>query len=407
MTSRNRARFRLGLTESGRVLLRGTVFIFLAALIVPAFGVLSALIAALLTGLAAGFILRPRIRVESDVPDSVITGQAVRLRYVLENASRFPVYSLSVEPGDLPDGVELTESPPVVPRLGPGERTEVIFVVQPHRRGYYRLSSPRCRSGFPFDLFWFGTSGNEELALEVLPQYSSMSLMLQSLHQRVENTGSTLSGRTEISPEYVGNRPFLPGDSPRRIDARAWARLSVPATKEYFDNYGSSAMLILDTYVPRGLRARDSSPIPAFEAAICACASAAFTLDRECLIDHVFIGSALHSFTESSRIGRFETIHHMLARVEPSDECSLDRILPILDAQLHRTSELVLVVTMWNEACMELTERAARAGCHTTVVWSGEPVLSVRGGSDDLLFHGSDLIVLSPDDVLCGRMDDL
>ena len=57
-----RARMRLGLTDAGRMLLLGTIFFGLAAQLVPAFGVLSALIVVMLTVLVVGFILLLRLK---------------------------------------------------------------------------------------------------------------------------------------------------------------------------------------------------------------------------------------------------------------------------------------------------------------------------------------------------------
>ena len=66
------AKLRIGLTDAGKMILRGIGFVALAALIVPAFGVLSALVSVMLTALVVGFILRPRIRVSSNLPDRII-----------------------------------------------------------------------------------------------------------------------------------------------------------------------------------------------------------------------------------------------------------------------------------------------------------------------------------------------
>jgi hypothetical protein len=44
-------RTRLGLTDAGKTVLRGTCFVALAALIVPTFGVLSALVSVMLVSL--------------------------------------------------------------------------------------------------------------------------------------------------------------------------------------------------------------------------------------------------------------------------------------------------------------------------------------------------------------------
>jgi len=126
MISRTDGRLHLDLTEAGKTVLRGTGFVALAALIVPAFGVLSVLVSVLLMALLAGFVLRPKIQVSGDLPDRVIVGQTTRLRYVLKNVARLPAYNLCVRFGALPEVIEQVEAGHVVWRLGPGETTEVL-----------------------------------------------------------------------------------------------------------------------------------------------------------------------------------------------------------------------------------------------------------------------------------------
>jgi uncharacterized protein (DUF58 family) len=251
--ARTDERLRLGVTDAGKTVLRGAGFVAIAALIVPAFGVLSALVSVVLMALLVGFVLRPKIRVSSNPPDRVIVGQTVRLRYVLKNVARLPAYNLSVRLGALPEAIEQVAGGHVVSRLGPGDTTEVTVAIRPKRRGYYRIKQPICQSSFPFNLFSFGMSRDDEETLIVLPAFSLLQIPLRHLSRHVRAGGARLGGSTGLFPEYAGNRPFQPGDSPRKIDARAWARLSVPATKEYHDDFDSRTALVLDTAVPEVL----------------------------------------------------------------------------------------------------------------------------------------------------------
>ena len=78
--ARSNVKVRSSMTEAGRTLLLGTLFFFLTAAVIPAFGVLSALVAVLLTAWLVGFVVRPRVCVEGDVPDSIVAGHRVQLR---------------------------------------------------------------------------------------------------------------------------------------------------------------------------------------------------------------------------------------------------------------------------------------------------------------------------------------
>ena len=161
----------------------------------------------------------------------------------------------------LPDGIEQLADAQTVPVLAPGQTAEVAVTIRPKRRGCYRIRGPVCESSFPFNLFHFGASRDGEESLIVLPVFSLLDLSLPYVSRHVDASSLRPAGRMGTSPEYIGNRPYQPGDPPRRIDVRAWARLAVPATKEYDDDLDNYAALVLDTRVPEGRpnRARQRS----------------------------------------------------------------------------------------------------------------------------------------------------
>ena len=400
--SRTNGRLRLGLTDAGKVILRGTGYVALAALIVPAFGVLSVLVSVVLMALLVGFILRPKIRMSGNLPDRIIVGQTVRLRYVLKNVARLPAYNLCVRFSALPEAIEQAEGGSVVTRLGPGETAEVTVAVRPKRRGHYRIKPPICQSSFPFNLFSFGTSGDDEQSLIVLPTFSQLQIPLRRLSRYVQASGARLAGRTGVFLEYAGNRPFMPGDSPRRIDARAWARLSVPAIKEYHDDFDYHTALVLDTSVPDvHLRSR-SNEIKELEAAVSLCASVAFTIKNDCLIDLLLAGPDLHQFTAWPRVVRLDKIHEILAGVEPSKGYCPEQIAPILAEKFYEISEVMFILLSWNKMYRQLLELAEQAGCYSTVI-----LIDLSGGmhvdQDDADFPGNVRFLL-PDEILTGQI---
>ena len=421
-------RLCFGLTDAGKMVLRGTIFVALAVLIVPAFGVLSALVSVVLMALLVGFVLRPKIQISGNLPDRVIVGQTVRLKYVLKNVARFPAYNLCVrfapkgvpKPSALPEAIEQVGGEHLISRLGPGETTEVTIAIRPKRRGYYQIKQPICQSSFPFNLFSFGTSRDDEETLIVLPAFSLLQIPLRRISRYVRTahpmggihaSGTRLAGRTGVFLEYAGNRPFLPGDSPRNIDARAWARLSVPATKEYYDDFDNYTALVLDTGVPPILSGSGSSSneIKELEAAVSLCASVAFTINNDCLIDFLLAGPDLHQFTALPRMVRLDKIHEILAGVEPSKGYSLEQIAPKLANRFYEISEVVFILLKWDKAyrqpteCLTtLLELAGQAGCHCTVLLIGQPGRIHL--DEDNVGWPENVRFLSADDILTGQI---
>ena len=404
-------RLRFGLTDAGKMVLRGTGFVALAVLIVPAFGVLSALVSVVLMALLVGFVLRPKIQISGNLPERVIVGQTAQLRYVLKNVARLPAYNLCIRFGAMPEAIEQVGGEHAVSRLGPGETTEVTIAIRPRRRGYYRIRQPICQSSFPFNLFSFGTSLDDEETLIVLPAFYRIQIPLRHISRYVHASGARLAGRTGVFLEYAGNRPFLQGDSPRNIDARAWARLSVPATKEYHDDFDNYTALVLDTGIPEVLSWSKSSEVKELEAAVSLCASVAFTINNDCLIDILLAGPDLHQFGPPATSGgwprmvRLDKIHEILAGVEPSRGYSLEQIAPKLANRFYEISEVVFILLKWDKAYRRLMELAGQAGCHCTVFLIGE---SSRMHLDEgNVSWPENVRFLSADDILTGQIERL
>ena len=399
-------RLGLGLTEAGRVVLRGTAFVVLAAFIVPAFGVLCILACVLLTAVVVGFAVRPKVHIDGHLPDRLVAGRIAELTYTVMNTGRLPAYNLSMGFTVLPQAIEQITGEHTIPRLGPGQTTRVTVAIRPTRRGRYKIGHLVCRSAFPFNLFWFGTSRRDEENLIVLPAFSRLQMPLRRVGRHTQTAGMRLAGRLGISPEYIGSRPFIPGDSPRHIDARAWARLAAPATKEYDEDCDNYAAIILDTHVrDAGLRSKNRQ-IDELEAAIGLCASVAFTIYHSHFIDLLLAGPEVHEFSGWPREARLNRIHELLAEVEPSRaEIGSPTVMALAD-RLQEMSQVVFILLDWTETGRQLVELAERAGCYCTVVLIRKPGAS-RPNETLIPAWAGTVRNVTPQEVLSGQVRQL
>jgi len=403
-----------GLTEAGKVILYGIAFVAMGALIFPAFGVLSVLIWVVLAAFAAGFVLRPKVRLHGDLPDRVMAGQTVRLTFTLENVGRFAAYNLRLKlgppQGDGADAIEQIEDGPVISRLGPGQSVEVTIAIRPRRRGQYLIKEPVCLSSFPFNLFTFGASRKDRSGLWpiiVLPTFWHLRVATRGPSRQAPSGSTRFAGRMGFSPEYAGNRPFLPGDSLRQIDSRAWARLSVPATKEYHDDFDNRAALILDTAIPEAVLRSRPKEIKELEAAVSLCASVAYSINDACLIDLLAAGPDLHQFTDRPRAVRLDKIQEILAGAEPSAGDGLEQMESALTSQFGEISDVFFILLRWGKTYESLLEAASRAGCRSVVLLVGnqnDP--SIWAGLErGLPGRAFDLRVVSAEQVLSAQLD--
>ncbi|MBN2314271.1 MAG: DUF58 domain-containing protein [Sedimentisphaerales bacterium] len=408
--NRSEGLLSFGLTDAGKVALNGIVFVALTAMAFPAFGILSILVWVVLFALAAGFILRPRIKLNGTLPDRIMAGQNTVLRYKVKNVGRFPVYNLWVTFNALPEGIEQTGDEQIISRLGPDESIEVTLSIKSTRRGHYHIKQPVCQSSFPFNLFRFGTFHPVEENLIVLPAFYAIQVPTHGIYRQVQTGSSRPVGRMGHSNEYAGNRPFLPGDSPRQIDVRAWARLAVPATREYHDDFDYAAALVVDHLVPdtlhkesKGQQQQQTTENKELEAAVSLCASIAFSMNRDRLIDLLLIGSDLHRFTDCPRTLRLDRIHETLAVVEPTRREPTELNEKKWIRQFREISEVVFILMNWTPTYRHMIELAYQAGCHTTVLMIGEPQ-NIQSNQDSENWDEK-IRFVSADEILSGHIE--
>ncbi|MBV9345797.1 MAG: DUF58 domain-containing protein [Gammaproteobacteria bacterium] len=101
--------------------------------------------------------------------------------------------------------------------------------VPPQRRGVLRLSRVRLETRHPFGLFCCWTWLHAPFELLVYPApHGSLPMPDSDLRP-----GTRRRGSGALEDEWLGLRPFRDGDSPRRVDWKAYAREAPLLVKEY------------------------------------------------------------------------------------------------------------------------------------------------------------------------------
>ncbi len=309
-----KSKLRVAPTEHGRAIITATCFVFLASLVIPAFGVFAALTCFHVAALWIGYLLRPSVSITGDLPDHIVAGEETQLRFRVTSTSRRKLWELTVTFDGLPDAVEQTGPPFTIDQLEPGESITVTLSILAHQRGHYTVGYPICSSTFPFNLYSFGLAHAEREELLVFPAFDRLTLSgIASDGIGQSSAGLGIASLRGTSPEYIGNRPYVVGDSYRDIDARAWARLARPVVKEYHHEFHRHGALILDVTNT----SKTIAGTRLFEAAVSLCASLAFSLQSECLIDILVTGSEVRELATVPAGARVQRIHAVLASVEP------------------------------------------------------------------------------------------
>jgi uncharacterized protein (DUF58 family) len=161
--------------------------------------------------------------------------------------------------------------------------------------------------------------------------------------RRFQQGGVALATSIGDSEEFIGLREYRPGDPLQRIDWKSTARTGSPIVKEYQDEFFERHALILDTATSRGEDA-------AFEEAIAVAASFVYAIDtRECLLDLLFVGGEVRTYTAGRGQMQIEHMLEVLAGVAPSRPEDFASLARAVLGQRRALSSCIAVLLAWDE----------------------------------------------------------
>jgi uncharacterized protein (DUF58 family) len=398
-------------TRPGKMLIAGIAVSALTGAVskeAPIYQLCVALILLELVASAVGSLLRwwcvfgwTRLSITGRLPERVSVGQPVSGTFTITNSGWMPTYDLSLACLRPPASWKSSPSPEIAAHLGGGESVELTVRLTPLQRGLFTLPPLRLFTTFPFNLFRNELGRRAAEAILVLPWFPPLTRLELEVGNRYQPGGLALTSEIGESPEYIGNREYVPGDAARRIDFRSWARLTKPVVKEYQEEYYGRIALLLDTYIaPHRKPARTG--FPDLEAAVSLAAAAADALSRgEYVIDIFAAGPELHIFRSGRHTAHFENVLEILACVGPCRDDPLDKVGPPLLGELARISTIVCVFLDWDAARQQLVRVALEAGCSVKilVVRDGPTTVPIDQSS------GIDLTQYPPHQITTGGLE--
>lgn len=395
--------WRYKLTPAGRFLFWSVLFTSagMATVDIPVYQIFCVLFSAYLVVWITNLLYRPRLTTRVDFPTRVTAGEQIRVDVSLTNESWRPAYDLMLWLIGLQPSIRFESADNAIPRLGPGQTGHLPLQLRPARRGVYELPELRPHSTFPFNLMRSGSSRRSLPPLIVLPQFHPIQSIDVPVGLRYQPGGVALSSNVGESPEYIGNRDYVPGEPIRRIDFRSWARLARPVVREYQEEYYCRIALILDTWIPTRREPREG--FPQLESAISLSASIADSLSvTEHLIDIFAAGPELHVFRAGRHLAQFDNVLEILASVAPCHEDPFQKIAPAVADELSSITTTVCVFLDWDESRQELARTIIEAGCQLKLI-------IVRDGppTTPLPEFPSDVTLLTPEQVMRGGIEQL
>lgn len=399
------ARFlwRYKLTPAGRFLFMSVLFSSagMATVMIPVYQVFCVLLASYLVVWASNLMFRPRLVVSGRLPARVTAGETVSAEFQLTNQSWRPAYDIMLWLIGLPRSIRMQSADLVIARLAAGQSASLPLVLKPMKRGVYALPDLRPHSTFPFNLMRSGSVEHPLGTLVVVPQFHPLVNIEVPVGMRYQPGGVALSSHVGESPEYIGNREYIPGEPARRLDFRSWARLGRPVVREFQEEYYCRIALVLDTWIPTRRVPRDG--FPQLESAISLSASIADALSAtEHLIDIFAAGPELYVFRAGRQLAHFDNVLEILASVDACHRDPFETIAPAVAEELASITTAICVFLDWDASREQLARTIVESGCQLKLI-------IVRDGptTEPLPEEEIDITLLTISQIQSGGIDEL
>ena len=243
-----------------------------------------------------------------------------------------------------------------LPPLAPGQSHSLRLGFMPRRRGRIELAGLNVTRVDPLGL----VKGVARFALEArvvaLPKRYRIPALALPGARKFQQGGVSLSASIGDSEEFLSLRDYRPGDPLQRVHWKSFARTGRPIVKEYQDEFFERHALVLDTGTRRGEDV-------AFEEAVAVAASFVYTIDtQECLLDLLFVGGAVKTYTTGRGQSHAEHMLEVLAGVAPSAPQEFEALAAAVLARRETLSSVIAVLLSWDEPRREFVARARAAG---------------------------------------------
>lgn len=243
-----------------------------------------------------------------------------------------------------------------LPPLAPGRSQSVRLGFTPRRRGRIELAGLRLARADPLGLVRGIAHVPLEARVIALPRRYRVPGLALPGRRKFQQGGVSLAASVGDSEEFLSLRDYRPGDPLQRLHWKSFARAGKPIVKEFQDEFFERHALILDTGSTRGEDA-------AFEEAVALAASFVYTIDtQECLLDLLFVGGDVKTYTAGRGQLHAEHMLEVLAGVSPSPPGAFDSLARAVLARRETVSSVIAVLLAWDEPRRKFIAAARATG---------------------------------------------
>jgi uncharacterized protein (DUF58 family) len=243
-----------------------------------------------------------------------------------------------------------------LPPLAPGEARTLELEMTPRRRGRIELAGITLARIDPLGLVKRLVHVPAQARITTLPRRYRVPDIALAGRRKFQQGGVALAASVGDSEEFIGLREYRDGDPLHRVHWKSFARRGKPVVKEFQDEFFERHALVLDT-------ARAAGEDAVFEDAVAIAASFVYTVDtRECLLDLLFVGDQVHSYTTGRGQTSAEHLLEVLAGLAASAPQDFDALAREARGRAGRISSGILVLVEWDEARRALAQSLLASG---------------------------------------------
>lgn len=244
----------------------------------------------------------------------------------------------------------------VVPPLPARAEVDVVAHGRALRRGRLRITAIAIARAEALGLMRRLLPAHGSIDICVLPKRYALPTLTLPGSRHHQPGGLPQGSSVGDSQEFAGLRDYRPGDALQRIHWRSFARVGKPVVREYQDEFVARHALILDTFGTSGMEA-------AFEEAVAVAASFAWTIDtQECLLDLMFVGDQVHTFTAGHGFMLPMGLLQVLAGVSLRREGEPYILMDMLQARREQFSACICILLCWDDARRRLLDNLRASG---------------------------------------------
>lgn len=254
-----------------------------------------------------------------------------------------------------------------MPVLMPASEVDVNIGFVPLRRGRIDFTSVSvCRTDVFGLAYAFVTVPLEQHILILPKRYALPDIRLPG-NRAYQQGGVALSTSVADSEEFLSLREYRPGDPPRKIHWKSWAKTGKPIIKEYQDEFFVRHALILDTFT-------ENAYDEFLEEAVSIAASFACAVQtEESLLDLMFVGTEAFCETIGRGQGQIERFLEVLASVRPCTDKPFSVLHHHVVSRRSAISGCVCVLLSWDKDRSDFVHRLHVLGLKTLVIVITDP----------------------------------